>query len=275
MHLRNLDDFLLHILFNSDMLRFEMTKGSKIARNDLRLKLMHKRLSEQIQNAVEERDKVDQHKKLSKAIQPPVSSYMPVQRSVPNRSNSFRQVVPREIPNDMHRGNLMERIYFSQSMGGSRARSLDRTWKSSSGFSPPRIHGEMQQVPQMRAADISRSRHLSSNEVLHASRLTSSTFMAAKQTARAGNLVTQASPPSGIMQNVSYMGEESLTVMGFLHSLGLGKYAVSFQAEEVDMTVLKQMGDKDLREMGIPMGPRKKILFALSPYQKHQTSELQ
>ncbi|XP_020219949.1 ankyrin repeat and SAM domain-containing protein 6 [Cajanus cajan] len=49
----------------------------------------------------------------------------------------------------------------------------------------------------------------------------------------------------------------------FLLSLGLEKYLIGFQAEEVDMTALKHMTDDDLKAMGIPMGPRKKILLAL------------
>ncbi|KAK4270205.1 hypothetical protein QN277_023272 [Acacia crassicarpa] len=49
----------------------------------------------------------------------------------------------------------------------------------------------------------------------------------------------------------------------FLHSLGLEKYLITFQAEEVDMTALMHMTDDDLKAMGIPMGPRKKILLAL------------
>ncbi|GER50637.1 sterile alpha motif (SAM) domain-containing protein [Striga asiatica] len=53
------------------------------------------------------------------------------------------------------------------------------------------------------------------------------------------------------------------TVNGFLQSLGLEKYTITFQAEEVDMTALVHMGDEDLKAMGIPMGPRKKILLAL------------
>ncbi|KAK1316377.1 hypothetical protein QJS10_CPA05g01892 [Acorus calamus] len=48
--------------------------------------------------------------------------------------------------------------------------------------------------------------------------------------------------------------EPQLTVPGLLNSLGLGKYSIIFQAEEVDMTALKQMGDNDLKDLGIPMG---------------------
>jgi len=53
------------------------------------------------------------------------------------------------------------------------------------------------------------------------------------------------------------------TVDGFLESLGLEKYQITFQAEEVDMTALEHMTDEDLKAMGIPMGPRKKIILAL------------
>lgn len=53
------------------------------------------------------------------------------------------------------------------------------------------------------------------------------------------------------------------TVDSFLQALGLDKYSIAFQAEEVDMTALLHMNDGDLKAMGIPMGPRKKILLAL------------
>lgn len=54
------------------------------------------------------------------------------------------------------------------------------------------------------------------------------------------------------------------TVAALLQSLGLGKYLITFQAEEIDMTALRHMNDDDLKELGIPMGPRKKILLAMS-----------
>lgn len=57
---------------------------------------------------------------------------------------------------------------------------------------------------------------------------------------------------------------EQLTVAALLQSLGLAKYLIMFQAEEIDMTALRHMDDDDLKELGIPMGPRKKILLALT-----------
>ncbi|PQM32878.1 ankyrin repeat and SAM domain-containing protein 6 [Prunus yedoensis var. nudiflora] len=62
-----------------------------------------------------------------------------------------------------------------------------------------------------------------------------------KATPQAARPVAQFAPASGSMQKSSLMGDEP-TVPGLLHRLGLGKYAIIFQAEEVDMTALKQMG---------------------------------
>ncbi|EEF41222.1 transferase, transferring glycosyl groups, putative [Ricinus communis] len=46
-------------------------------------------------------------------------------------------------------------------------------------------------------------------------------------------------------------GDTSLE--GFLQSLGLEKYLITFQVEEVDMTALVHMSDEDLKVLGIPM----------------------
>jgi hypothetical protein len=43
------------------------------------------------------------------------------------------------------------------------------------------------------------------------------------------------------------------TVAGLLQSLGLAKYSLIFQAEEVDMAALQHMSDSDLKELGMPM----------------------
>ncbi|KAG8387282.1 hypothetical protein BUALT_Bualt02G0005200 [Buddleja alternifolia] len=53
------------------------------------------------------------------------------------------------------------------------------------------------------------------------------------------------------------------SVDNFLQSLDLEKYSITLQAEEVDMAALIHMSDEDLKALGIPMGPRKKILLAL------------
>ncbi|PSR86349.1 Ankyrin repeat and SAM domain-containing protein [Actinidia chinensis var. chinensis] len=57
--------------------------------------------------------------------------------------------------------------------------------------------------------------------------------------------------------------QKAESVDSFLQSLGLEKYSITFEAEEVDMTALLHMTDGDLKALGIPMGPRKKILLVL------------
>ncbi|KAL8546548.1 hypothetical protein ACS0TY_006326 [Phlomoides rotata] len=47
--------------------------------------------------------------------------------------------------------------------------------------------------------------------------------------------------------------QQKVEVDNFLKPLGLEKYSITFQAEEVDMTALVHMSDEDLKAMGIPM----------------------
>ncbi|CAA7014372.1 unnamed protein product [Microthlaspi erraticum] len=67
-----------------------------------------------------------------------------------------------------------------------------------------------------------------------------------------------------MMQNRPFPVGEPLTVDSFLESIGLGKYTLAFKREEVDMTTIKQMKESDLKDLIIPMGPRKKILQAIA-----------
>ncbi|XP_015573727.1 uncharacterized protein LOC8280587 isoform X1 [Ricinus communis] len=252
--------------------------GSQIAHNDLRLKLMHKRQSKKIHNVVEEQGKIKPRKKLVTETQPPISSvnsYMLPHGPEPNGSKFSRKILHREIAEGLRQVDSLGKFYPYHTMEVSRARSPHEIQKSYSRPSPTRKFDEIQKVTPMRTADVSRAGQFLSDEVVDASRLRRAPHVIMKATSQAGNLVTRVAPTSGIMQAVSHLGEEPQTVAHFLHSLGLGKYVVNFQAEEVDMTILKQMGDKDLKEMGIPMGPRKKILLALMARMKWQTSRVQ
>ncbi|XP_059626602.1 uncharacterized protein LOC132269431 isoform X2 [Cornus florida] len=53
------------------------------------------------------------------------------------------------------------------------------------------------------------------------------------------------------------------SVDGFLLQLGLENYSIIFEYEEIDMAALVHLTDDDLKALGLPEGPRKKILFAL------------
>ena len=55
-----------------------------------------------------------------------------------------------------------------------------------------------------------------------------------------------------------------MDVVGWLRSLGLGQYEATFRANEIDTDVLPDLTESDLEKMGIPLGPRKRLLKAIS-----------
>ena len=50
----------------------------------------------------------------------------------------------------------------------------------------------------------------------------------------------------------------------WLDDLGLGKYSDAFAENEIDMEAAKLLAEDDLERLGLPMGPRKKLLHALA-----------
>ena len=50
----------------------------------------------------------------------------------------------------------------------------------------------------------------------------------------------------------------------WLSGLGLDKYAAIFAENEIDVDAVRHLTDDDLKELGLPMGPRRKILAALT-----------
>ena len=53
-------------------------------------------------------------------------------------------------------------------------------------------------------------------------------------------------------------------IRGWLEDLGLGQHAEAFEAQEIDLEALADITEGDLKEMGIPIGPRRKILRAIT-----------
>lgn len=161
-----------------------------------------------------------------------------------------------------------------------RRRSPEKVIHASRGLSPPRNVEELPRRPINRTYDDVRAVPYVSKDVLGAPRsmgsslpvlAKSATPMAsAKPAPPAPPLRNQILPPSSIVAKPMHPVQEQQNVDGFLQSIGLGKYAIIFKAEEVDMTALKQMRENDLKELGIPMGPRKKIILALLPRNKRQ-----
>ena len=54
-----------------------------------------------------------------------------------------------------------------------------------------------------------------------------------------------------------------MDVAEWLRSLGLERYAQAFQDAEVTPEVLPELTEADLRELGLPLGPRKMVLKAI------------
>ena len=53
-------------------------------------------------------------------------------------------------------------------------------------------------------------------------------------------------------------------ISDWLEELGLGTYADAFAENEIDLGALPHLDKADLKELGLPMGPRKKLLAAIS-----------
>src|ERR1700746_1156358 len=56
----------------------------------------------------------------------------------------------------------------------------------------------------------------------------------------------------------------AMDVGGWLRSLGLGQYEALFRANEIDADILPGVTDVDLKELGVPLGHRKRLLRAIS-----------
>ena len=61
------------------------------------------------------------------------------------------------------------------------------------------------------------------------------------------------------------------SISDWLKELDFGQYAALFVDNEVDLQTLKILGDGDLKELGLPFGPRKRLLAALRQGQPAET----
>src|ERR1700721_4424655 len=53
-------------------------------------------------------------------------------------------------------------------------------------------------------------------------------------------------------------------IADWLGRLGLGQYAQRFADHEIDVSVLPHLTDQDLKDIGVPLGHRRKILAAIN-----------
>src|SRR4051794_16985246 len=58
--------------------------------------------------------------------------------------------------------------------------------------------------------------------------------------------------------------ERMTEIERWLVGLGLGKYAALFAGAEIDADVLPDLTEADLEKLGVPLGPRKKLLRAIA-----------
>jgi hypothetical protein len=60
-----------------------------------------------------------------------------------------------------------------------------------------------------------------------------------------------------------------MNIVVWLRSLGLEQYEAVFRKNEIDESVLPDLTEDHLRELGFPLGARLKILKAISALGKH------
>ena len=59
----------------------------------------------------------------------------------------------------------------------------------------------------------------------------------------------------------------------FLAGLGLGDWIKVFERERIDLEALTLLGDSELRTLGLPLGPRMKMLSAIEERRKAMSDE--
>ncbi|KAJ9709100.1 hypothetical protein PVL29_000864 [Vitis rotundifolia] len=213
---------------------------------------------------------MDLREKLSRTVKHAETSVdMQKPRPETRETNPWGQLPSRRSAEDSPQINLPRNSYSAWSLDQLKRRYPDGIFGSTGSLSPQMNVPKLQKRQIIQKYDDVRSAPFITNNILDPpGRMGTTPFMTksilpavcAKPVAP---MQAHLQPSSNIVQKNSYIGDEQPTVDSLLHSLGLGKYAIYFKAEEVDMAALKQMGEHDLKELGIPMGPRKKILLAV------------
>ncbi|PSR84864.1 Phospholipase [Actinidia chinensis var. chinensis] len=261
---------------DSDKLTMHNANGGddmRLGKDDLRFKLMRKNMLGQVRGDIQ-RNGVDLREMLSREAGPSTTS-LRMRHRMPERADArhleperkdasiMSQYPSTRSADALFQMDSLRKSYSPWTLDQLRQRSPDRALRTSRNLSPERRNEAVMRRPLLRTYDDARAVSYMSTVPY----MTKPTITAAS----GKPLVPPPAPPPqlrGIVHKSSYTGNEHLTVDGLLHSLGLEKFAIYFKAEEVDMTALRQMGDRDLKELGIPMGPRKRILLALLPRSK-------
>ncbi|EAY94457.1 hypothetical protein OsI_16227 [Oryza sativa Indica Group] len=263
----------------------------QVGRDDLRLKLMKKGLSSNggaEQNGVDLREKLSRKPKNIRRYD--ARGHVPESRSrydgrdkIPELRSRYgmrerlpeprTSALPSRIPSARSMDDLLKldssREAYSSWSGNLRHRSPEKLKSARRDMSPSRTYDHIRSMPPIRSAGTSRTSGLITRDAPAALRTqpyAGKSTISIDTTQPANGVASSAT----VMPTAPVMPEVPLTVTGLLNSLGLEKYVFLFHAEEVDMAALSQMGDSDLKEIGVPMGPRKKILQAVAPYSKRR-----
>ena len=59
-------------------------------------------------------------------------------------------------------------------------------------------------------------------------------------------------------------GKQVATITEWMASLGLSEYAQRFTENDIDVFILRHLTDQDLKELGVSLGHRRKILAAIA-----------
>lgn len=251
-------------------------KGKRIGKDDLRFKIMEKSMSFRAQTN-DLLNGMDLREKLSRTVKHAETSVdMQKPRPETKETSPWGQLPSRRSAEDSPQINLPRNSYSAWSLDQLKQRYPDGIFGSTGSLSPQMNVPKLQKRPIIQKYDDVRSAPFIINNILDPPGRMGTTPFMTKSTLPTGRakpvapMQAHLQPSSNIVQKNSYIGDEQPTVDSLLHSLGLGKYAIYFKAEEVDMAALKQMGEHDLKELGIPMGPRKKILLAVLSCSKQQ-----
>ncbi|XP_077237887.1 uncharacterized protein LOC143879398 isoform X2 [Tasmannia lanceolata] len=222
----------------------EYISNARVDRDDLRFKLLRKNLARRPRSYGENHNDVDLREKLSGAVQSPLRNDTRQRFPEPQAAGLLRRVPPTRSADDWLQLDSLGKSYSAWTLDGLRRRSPNRFLGASRGISPPRNRDDRRDFSSVRSVDASRPSSFLTKGVVDTSRR--SPFMTkASVPFEAAKPVVRLPPPNNVLQKSSYT---------------------------VDMTALKQMRDNDLKELGIPMGPRKKILLALLPRSKNRPS---
>ncbi|XP_064940342.1 uncharacterized protein LOC135623760 isoform X3 [Musa acuminata AAA Group] len=202
----------------------------QIGRNDLRFKLINKSLFRKTGTGGGGQNDVDLREKLSRIREISFKSNPRRNLREFRTSGTVRRLPPTRSVDDLLQLDSKRKSYSSRTVDERRHRSPDKLFSNARAFYSPRSH-----------EDASRHSSFIKNGRVNSSRTISSVGK------------------TGLLIDAGKSGIRDSSSGSIMHR----------STHKIDMTSLREMGDHDLKELGIPMGPRKKILLAVLSHTKY------